>query len=96
VVLLTLYEIKPLLQDMARKNVKIDKFRFQYNNVVFEVIVLIESEPFELLFGVIGYNYSFILKLYKGYQLQDMPNDVFFVISFILNHAKKNLLHLNS
>lgn len=69
---------------MSCNNVKIDKFRFQYNKVVFEVIVLIEREPFELLFGVIGHNYSFILELYKGYELQNMPNDVFYRLCDIL------------
>lgn len=80
-----LYEIKPLLRDMGQNNAKIDKFRFIYNNVEFEVIVLIERSPFELLFGVIGYNYSFELKLFAGYELQELPDDVFFKLCRILN-----------
>lgn len=80
-----LYEIKPLLQDMARNNSKIDKFRFTYNDVVFEVIVLVERSPFELLFGVVGYNYSFSLTLKPGYELQELPDDVFFKLCDILN-----------
>lgn len=83
-VFLKLLEIKPLLQDMARHNVKLDKFRFTYNHVEFEVIVLIEREPFELLFGVIGHNYSFILKLFRGYELESLPNEVFFKLCDIL------------
>lgn len=79
-----LYEIQPLLKDMGRNNVKIDKFRFIYNKVEFEVIVLIDRSPFELLFGVIGYNYSFELKLYEGYELQELPDSVFFELCKIL------------
>lgn len=79
-----LYEIKPLLQDMAHNKVKIDKFKFLYNQVEFEVIVLIEREPFELLFGVIGHNYSFVLKLLKGYELENLPDEVFFKLCDIL------------
>lgn len=82
---LKLYEIKPLLQDMGRNNAKIDKFRFTYNKVGFEVIVLIERSPFELLFGVIGYNYSFSLTLQVGYELQGLPDDVFYKLCDILN-----------
>lgn len=80
-----LYEIKPLLQDMGRNNAKVDKFKFKYNNVEFEIIVLIERSPFELLFGVIGYNYSFVLTLEKGYELQELSNDIFYKLCEILN-----------
>lgn len=79
-----LYEIKPLLQDMGRNGAKIDKFIFKYNEVEFEVIVLIERSPFELLFGVIGYNYSFSLTLKAGYELQALPDKVFFRLCDIL------------
>lgn len=77
--------IKSLLQDMRRNNANVDKFEFLYNNVKFEVIILIDRTPFELLFGVIGFNFSFILKLKKGYQLQDLSNEVFFKLCDILN-----------
>ena len=70
---------------MGRNNAKIDKFRFTYNKVEFEVIVLIERSPFELLFGVIGYNYSFSLTLRAGYELQELPDEVFYKLCDILN-----------
>ena len=79
------FEIKPLLQDMGRNNVKVDKFKFQYNAVEFEVIVLIDRSPFELLFGVIGYNFSFVLVLEKGYELQELSNEIFYKLCEILN-----------
>lgn len=80
-----LYEIQPLLYDMRRNSAQIDKFRFRYNDVEFEVIVLIERAPYELLFGVIGHNFSFVLKLNRGYELEELPDDVFFRLCKILN-----------
>ena len=56
-----LKEIKPLLQDMGRNKVKREKFSFQYSNLQFEVIFLIEREPFEFLLDVVDHNYSFTL-----------------------------------
>ena len=56
-----LYQIEPLLRDMGRNKVKQDKFSFQYNGVVFDVIVFLECTPFELLFGVVDHNCPFVL-----------------------------------
>lgn len=81
---MTLYEIEPLLRDMRRHQVQIDKFRFAYNKVEFEVIVLIERSPYELLFGVIEHNFSFVLKLKKGYQLEKLSDGIFYKLCEIL------------
>lgn len=70
---------------MGRNSAKIDKFRITYNSVQFEVIVLIERSLFELLFGVIGFNYSFSLELKAGYELQELPDEVFYKLCEILN-----------
>ena len=80
-----LYQIKPLLQDMGINKVKQDKFSFRYNNVEFDVVVLIEREPFELLFGVVDANFSFALKIEKGYELEGISDDVFYRLCEILN-----------
>ena len=85
---MTLYEIKPLLQDMGRNKAKQDKFSFRYANLRFEVIVLLEREPFELLFGVVDYNFFFTLCLHKGYVLDDMPDDVYFYLRKLLKLNK--------
>lgn len=79
-----LYEIKPLLQDMGRNKVKQDKFSFRYANLQFQVIILIEREPFELLFGLVDYNFSFVLCLRKGFELDDMPDDVYFYLRSLM------------
>ena len=80
-----LYEISPLLKDMGHNQVQIDKFRFQFNQVECEVIVLLERAPFELLFGVIEHNFSFVLKLNKGYELEELSDETFYALCDILN-----------
>lgn len=70
---------------MHKQGVTQDKFQFQYNKVCFDVIILIDREPFELLFGVIGYNYCFTLHLYRGYELEDLADEIFYNLCNILN-----------
>ncbi len=79
-----LTEIAPLLKDMGLKKVKQDKFAFTYNHVKFDVIILIDREPFEVLFGVVDENYFFALKLFKGYELENLSDEVFYKLCDIL------------
>ncbi|GIO23003.1 DUF6037 family protein [Oceanobacillus sp. J11TS1] len=78
-------EIKPLLSDMGENNAKMDKFKFTYNNVEFEVIIFIDRKPYELLFGIIDRNFSFILYLEKGYKLSNLSKQDFYKLCEILN-----------
>lgn len=83
-----LYQIYPLLQDMRRNEVKQDKFSFQYANLQFQVIFLIEREPYELLFGIVDHNFSFTLCLHRGFELDDMPDDVYFYLRRLMKLQK--------
>lgn len=83
-----LFEIKSLLQDMRRNKVKQDKFSFRYANIEFQVIFLIEREPYELLFGVVDHNFSFTLCLHKGFELDEMPDDVYFSLRRLMKLQK--------
>lgn len=85
VIVIKIPEIAPLLSDMGRNKVKQDKFNFKYNNVEFKVVVLIDRTPFQLLFGVVGHNFSFVLKLHIGYELEDMKDEDFYTLCRILN-----------
>lgn len=80
-----LLEIKPLLSDMSKNKAIIDKFKFSYNEVEFEVIILTDHTPFQLLFGILDKNFSFILELRSGYQLSNLTNEDFFALCRILN-----------
>ena len=83
-----LYQIYPLLQDMRRNEVKQDKFSFQYANLQFQVIFLIEREPYELLFGIVDHNFSFTLCLHRGFELDDIPDDVYFYLRRLMKLQK--------
>lgn len=80
-----LFEIKSLLYDMKLNKTEQDKFAFKYNNVKFDVIILVDREPYELLFGVIDVNYAFTLTLSKGYELEMLSNVTFYKLCDILN-----------
>lgn len=80
-----LLEIKPLLKDMGVNKAKMDKFKFSYNEVEFEVLIFTDRTPFQLLFGILDKNFSFILELKNGYQLSGISNDDFFTLCRILN-----------
>lgn len=77
--------IKDLWLDMSKNNVGMDKFSFTYNEVEFEVIFLINRDPYELLFGVIDRNFSFILYLDKEFKLSTLPDQTFYELCRILN-----------
>lgn len=80
-----LIEIKPLLSDMGKNQVTIDQFTFMFNKVEFEVLVFTDRVPFQLLFGVLDKNFSFILELKAGYQLSSLSDQEFYMLCRILN-----------
>ena len=73
---------------MRRNKVKQDKFSFRYANLQFQVIFLIEREPFELLLGVVDHNFSFTLCLHRGFELDEMPDDVYFYLRRLMKLQK--------
>lgn len=80
----TLRQIAPLIRDMARNNVTRDRIRYTVNDIQIDAIVLIDRVPFQLLFGIIDYNFAFTLPLAKGYQLEYLPNQVYYKLRQIL------------
>lgn len=80
-----LYEIKPLVNDMRKNNVLQDRFSFVYSKKRFDVVILLDREPYELLFGIIDENYFFTLKLFKGFELETLSDKVFYELCNILN-----------
>lgn len=70
---------------MRKNNGTKDKFTITYNQVSFEAIIFTDCKPFELLFGVVGHNFSFNLNPSSGFQLQNLSDHVFFKLCKILN-----------
>lgn len=61
-----------------------DSFRFMFNDVEFDVIFIVEGEPFKLLVGTIKRNFACVLECHKGYEIK-MSNKDFFALCDILN-----------
>lgn len=80
-----LYNLKSFYVDMLRNKKKQETFSFIYGKIKFEVIFLIDRNPFEMLIGAIGQPLAFILKIHPGFNIELIPNDKFFKLCKILN-----------
>ena len=80
-----LYESKNLFCDMLKNKAEQELFSFVYNKVKFDVLFLIDREPFEFLFGVIDVNYCFVLKMHKGFEIENISDEIFYKLCTILN-----------
>ena len=52
---------------MLRQRIDREAFDFTINGVTLKSIFLIDRKPFELIVGVVGTQFGFIVKLYKGF-----------------------------
>ena len=59
--------IPALYRDMMRQGIVREAFNFTINGVTLKSIFLIDRKPFELIVGVVGTQFGFIIKLYKGF-----------------------------
>lgn len=73
----------PLYQDMKKNNKPQEKFHFMLKRVRFEVILLIDREPFELLVGVVGQHLAFTLILRKGF-VTEIPSAIYYDLCKVL------------
>lgn len=69
----------PLFESMKAQNIKRYKFQFQRNDVVFDVIFFTDENPYSLLFGARGHNFSFKIPVEKGFFINEnqLPNEVY-------------------
>jgi len=67
--MLYLEKLRPLHHSMRSQ--KIERYRFEYlhGKITFSVFFFIDESPFVLLFGVKGHNFSFELKVYRGFNV---------------------------
>lgn len=80
----SLFEFKPLLIDMRKKNVDREHFIVTYNSVVFDVIFTIDTTPFKLLIGAKKHNWACLCEMENGFKVE-MPDSKFYSLSKILN-----------
>lgn len=67
---LKLNGIEPLYRDMKVKELDRYKFLFQFRNIKFDVFFFIDEEPYILLFGVQAENFSFEIKVIRGFNIE--------------------------
>lgn len=71
----TLFRLSDLVKDMMRHNQDIDEYYFTFNNVRFNAILDIGTEPFQLLLGTINHNWACVLNVRRGFLTSMAPDD---------------------
>ncbi|HEE0140625.1 TPA: hypothetical protein R8G72_004633 [Citrobacter youngae] len=61
-------QLKTLHKNMLTQGITRTQFQYMHNHLTFDVLFIAE-ENFELLFGAVGHNCSFFVKVQKGYDL---------------------------
>ncbi len=80
------YKLKDLYYKMKEDEIKRYKFRFIYNEVVFDVIFFCDETPFNLLFGALGTGFSFEANVNKGFDIDIvLPAEKYNKLKEILN-----------
>lgn len=78
------YNLAPLCIDIRKKKKSIEHFSFTYNGFIFDVIIDIDSIPFQMMVGIKDYNFAFVLNVNKGYRTT-IPDSIYFELCNILN-----------
>lgn len=70
--------LEPLYRSMRSESIDRYRFRYRRNNVEFDIFFLIDETPFQLLFGVLMKNFSFILSVERGFYINSKlePEDL--------------------
>src|SRR4051812_20219251 len=76
--------LKPLYTSMKANNIKRTKFSININNVIFEIIYFIDSEPHSLAIGVRERNLFFEILVKQGFIINTYLGDKYATIYEIL------------
>lgn len=79
----------PLYKDMRKNNVSIEQFYITYANVKFDIIIDIDSTPFQMMIGVIDKNFAFVLDIKNGF-ITEIPDNIYYELCKVLclNYSK--------
>lgn len=93
----------PLCSSMARSKKDMEQFQVTINGVIFDCIINIGSQPFELMVGTINYKFSCILHIKRGYVTELSDTDYFRIcdildLHYSINHftSSKFLEHIDN
>lgn len=83
------YNLKNLCISMRKNHKSLEQFEFEYKNtgIVFDCIIDIDANPFEIMIGTKGLNFSCILYVKKGF-VTEMRDTDFYKLRDILNLTK--------
>lgn len=59
--------LEPLYRSMRAQNIERTKFRYEHNHLTFECMFFIDLQPFELVMGFIGHNFTIFLDVRPGF-----------------------------
>lgn len=76
-----------LHQEMRNNRLTRHQFQYPFNNLTFDVNFIAEGNPYELLFGVVGHNCSFLVNVAPGYDISPRvnPESAFYKLIKLLN-----------
>lgn len=78
--------LKNLYDDMKRQNIDRYRFNYTYGDGTFDMFFFIDEKPFTLLFGARGENFSFEIKVKKGFKIEvNFDNDIYYNLIGFLN-----------
>jgi len=79
--------LRTLHQDMRKNNLTRCQFSYSHNKLKFDVLFVAEGSPYELLFGVVGHNCSFLVTVAPGYEItaRIKPESAFYKLIELLD-----------
>lgn len=84
----TFQNLQPLCSSMGKSKKSLEVFSFTYK-LQFECLLDLAENPFQMLVGIPGANFAFVLKIEKGYKAKIEDSD-YFRLCELLNLTYKN------
>lgn len=88
------YALKPLIADMQRNDIFIEHYSFTYNGHIFDVVISVKSNGYEILIGVHKSHWGCVLSMDKTLEV-NMPDKIYYSLRDILD-LKYSDRHFNS
>jgi hypothetical protein len=74
----------PLYRSMCAQHLERTKFRYRINDLNFDCLFFIDTQPFELVMGCLGHNFAIFRQVRQGFEINTFLDDATF---FALRHA---------
>jgi len=84
------YHLASLCKDIRKNNKSLEHFQVSYNQIVFDCVLDIDANPFEMMIGVLRLNFAFTLYIQKGYQTTMSYKDYIKLVNVLNLNASDN------